>query len=182
MNPLINFFKEGFDFLKQMYKQHHLIFTMSIRGFQQTYVRNLFGLIWAILDPIAFVAVLYFVFGRRFADSGPSAIPFIVYLFTGYIAFDYFSNAINAVTTSIQNQSFLLKKVNFKVAILPIVSVFTELIMHGIVFAIAIILLISNRIFPEFIWFQLLYYLFALVTLLISIGWLTSSIYLFFQI
>lgn len=180
MNLLIQFLRESYDFILQIFKLKNLIFTMSIRGFKQTYVRNYFGLIWSILDPIAFVAVLYFVFGQRFSSHGSNVVPFTVYLFTGYIAFDFFSGAINAITTSIQNHSYLLKKVNFKVAILPIVALLTDLIMHGIVFASAIVLLLIHGIFPSFMWLQVFYYLFSLCTFLVAVGWLTSSVYLFF--
>jgi ABC-type polysaccharide/polyol phosphate export permease len=46
--------------------------------------------------------------------------------------------------------------------------------------AICIAMLIISHIYPTIYWFQLLYYMFALSALLISVGWLTSSIYLFF--
>lgn len=49
-----------------------------------------------------------------------------------------------------------------------------------IVMGICFIVLLVNHIYPSFYWFQLFYYLFALSVFLISVGWLTSSIFLFF--
>jgi ABC-type polysaccharide/polyol phosphate export permease len=66
------------------------------------------------------------------------------------------------------------------VAILPIVTILSNLIVQLIVLALCIVVLLIHHIYPSLYWFQVLYYLFALSVLLISAGWLTSSIYLFF--
>ena len=113
MRFVTQFFKEGIDFFYQIFKHRFLILTLSLRDFQQLYIRNFFGFIWAVLDPLAFVVILYFVFSARSSDKNPQAIPFVVYLITGYVAFDFFNNAILSVTDSIQSHNFLLKKVNF---------------------------------------------------------------------
>ena len=180
MRFVTQFFREGIDFFYQIFKNRFLILTLSLRDFQQLYIRNFFGFVWALLDPLAFVVILYFVFGARYADKDPHAIPFVVYLITGYVAFDFFNNAVLSVTDSIQGHSFLLKKVNFRIAILPIVSMLSNLMMHGIVLCVVVIVLLINHVYPSFYWLQLFYYLFALSAFLVSVGWLTSSIYLFF--
>jgi ABC-type polysaccharide/polyol phosphate export permease len=180
MNLVKQVFREAIDFFYQIFLNRNLLLSLSLRGFKQNYIRNFFGFIWAVLDPLAFVVILYFVFGAKYAEKDPNAIPFIVYLITGYIVFDFFNGSILDITNSIMNHSFLLKKVSFRVAILPIVTMFSNLMMHGIVLLICIVVLLFNHIYPSFYWLQVFYYLFALSAFLISIGWLTSSIYLFF--
>lgn len=180
MRLIIQLFREALDFFYQLYAQRSLILTLSTRSFQQQYIRNAFGFIWAVLDPMAFVVILYFVFSARFAGNDPNQMPFIVYLFCGYVAYELFSTTLLSVTSSIHNHSFLLKKVNFKVAILPIVSAFSNLFMHGVVLVVLVVIFLINHLYPSFYWFQILYYIFSLMVLLVSIGWLTASIYLFF--
>lgn len=180
MRLIVQFFREAIDFFYQLYAQRSLIFTLSIRNFQQAYIRNAFGFIWAVLDPMAFVVILYFVFSARFSGNDPAAMPFIVYLFSGYVAYELFNNTLISVTGSIHSHSFLLKKVNFKVAILPIVSALSNLFMHGVVLVVLVIIFFYNHLFPSIYWLQLLYYIFALMSLLVSVGWLTASIYMFF--
>jgi lipopolysaccharide transport system permease protein/teichoic acid transport system permease protein len=126
------------------------------------------------------VVIMYFVFGERYGSKDPKAIPFFIYLVTGYIAFEFFISSINSVTTTIYEHSFLLKKVNFRVAILPIVTILSNLMIHLIVLGICVIVLAFNHIFPSIYWLQLPYYMFSLSVFLISAGWLTSSIFLFF--
>jgi lipopolysaccharide transport system permease protein/teichoic acid transport system permease protein len=174
------FIKEAIDFFYQIFLNRMLLFTLSIRDFQKKYISNLFGLVWAVLDPVAFVVILYFVFGERYSGKNPNEVSFVVYLITGHIAFDLFGSTMHSVTQSITEHSFLLKKVNFRVAILPIVTMLSNLMVHGIVLMVCIVILQFNHIYPSWYWFQLLYYAFAITVFLISIGWLTSSIYLFF--
>lgn len=157
-----------------------LILNLSLRDFEKKYISNFFGFIWAVLDPLAFILILYLVFNSRYAKTNPEEVPYVVYLITGYIAYDLFSGALRSLTSCINDHTFLLKKVNFRVAILPIVTVFSHLMIHGIVLVICVVFLFFNDIYPVFFWFQLIYYIFALSFLLIALGWLTSSIFLFF--
>jgi teichoic acid transport system permease protein len=173
-------FLEGIDFFYQIYLNRNLLYTLSMRDFHKKYVKNFLGLVWAVIDPLAFVVILYFVFGARYGNKTPETIPFFIYLLTGYTAFIFFNGTVISVTNVIKEHSFLLTKVSFRIAILPIVTVMSNLIIHLIVLGICFITLFFNHIYPSVYWFQLFYYLFALSVLLISIGWLTSSIYLFF--
>ncbi len=180
MKTIIQFLKEVIDFFFQLYLNRNLIRTLSWRDFEKRYIRNFFGLLWAILDPLAFVVILYVVFGARYGNTTPGSVPFVAYLLTGYIAFDLFSVGLPGVTNSINENSFLLKKINFRVAILPIVAMLSDLMIHGIVLLVCIVVLMFNKVYPDFYWVQLVYYIFSLSVFLISLGWFTSSVSLFF--
>jgi len=134
---------------------------------------------WAILDPVAFITMLYFVFNMRFGDRQALGLPFIVYLMTGYVAFNFFSKAFNEATSSIQDSDFLLKKINFRVAIIPMIKLFANLYLHFIILILVIPLLLIKGIYPSFYWFQVLYYMFAMSFFLLGISWFASSISLF---
>jgi lipopolysaccharide transport system permease protein/teichoic acid transport system permease protein len=87
---------------------------------------------------------------------------------------------MNATVRSIKAYSFLIQKVNFRIAIIPIVKIFSEITIHLIVLVIvAIIILATNFGFSPY-WFQVFYYILAAVVLLIGVSWTTSSIALFF--
>lgn len=171
---------EAIDFFYQLFLNRMLILNLSLRDFEKKYISNFFGFLWVILDPLAFILILYFVLGSRYGKTNPEEVPFIIYLITGYIAYDLFCGTMKSITSCIHDHSFLLKKINFRVAVLPIVTLLSHLMAHGIILAICMIILIFNQIYPVFFWFQVLYYIFALSVLLISLGWLTSSIFLFF--
>ena len=120
MRTTTQFFKEVVDFFYQLYTNRNLIRTLSWRDFEKRYSRNFFGFFWALMDPLAFIVILYFVFSTRYGNATREGVPFVVYLISGYIAFDLFTTGLTGVTGSINEHSYLLKKVNFRVAILPI--------------------------------------------------------------
>lgn len=167
------------QFLREVQRQRLVIWSLGVRDFRRKYVKNTLGIVWAIVDPIAFVGILYLIFSARFNNSGGGEIPFVVYLLCGNMAFDLFSNLQN-LTIVIKDHEFLIKKVHFRMELLPIVRLVSGLMLHGIVMSVAITIILFNRIWPDLYWFQLFYYMFALSVFLTGASWLTSSVYLFF--
>lgn len=167
-------------FLSQLYQHRRLIRQLTKRDFSAKYVKNYFGLVWAILDPLFFILILYFVFHYRFGTGDTLGVPFVAYLLTGYVSYDLFSNSLSSVSDCIKEYNFLITKINFETAIIPIVKLISEYLMHFIIIVIVMILLSINSIYPSLFWFQVLYYQFALFVFLIGCGWISSSIALFF--
>jgi lipopolysaccharide transport system permease protein/teichoic acid transport system permease protein len=179
MNIVTRFFREGVDFIRQIYLNRHLIMELTRRDFRSNYIRNWLGLSWAILEPMFMMTILYFVFTFvRIRQGGE--FPFAIYLLTGMIAFDFFTKSLTQATKSIKNYDFLVKKVNFRVAIIPMVKIISELFLHLIIMGIVIVILILSGVYPSWYWFQLIYYIVALYLMLVGLSWFTSSVQLFF--
>jgi ABC-type polysaccharide/polyol phosphate export permease len=156
-----------------------LIFDLTKRDFKVKYSANIFGFSWAVLEPLAMMVILWFVF--TYLQSGKSTtVPYSLFLLSGIIAYDLFNKTINSTVKSIKSYSFLIQKVNFRIAIIPIVKILSEIFIHLIVLLIVIIIILFSRVAPSFYWLQILYYLIATTVLLIGISWTTSSIALFF--
>lgn len=173
-------FIEGVDFSKQLYLNRYLILELTRRDFYNKYIKNFFGLAWAILDPLAFIVILYFVFGMRYSDNNTTGVSFIVYLIIGYIAYDFFSGAVTKATNSISEYAFLLNRVNFRIAFIPLMKLLSNLWIHLIIIMIMFVFILFNNIWPTFYWLQLIYYLFAVLCFMLGLAWITSSISLFF--
>ncbi len=172
--------REGIDFISQLYNNRLLIYELSKREFKTKYAENVFGLSWAILEPLAMMTVLWLVFSYLKTGRSSGDVPFAIYLLTGLAAFDFFNKSLNQATRSIKSYSFLVKQVNFRTAIIPLLKIFSELMIHFIVLGVVIIILIFSGFYPNIYWLQLFYYIFAQVVLLIGVSWATSSILLFF--
>lgn len=173
------FFIEGADFLKQIYLNKFIIWELTKRDFKSNYVNNILGLSWAILEPLAMMFVLWFIF--TYVRTGKNtSVPFALFLLSGLIAYDLFNKALNSATRGISNYGFLINKVNFRSAIIPLVKIASEIMMHLIIVAIVSTILILSGIPITLYWLQVFYYMFATVFLLVGITWFTSSIALFF--
>lgn len=170
---------DGYSFFREIFRSKHMICQLTKRDFNARYIQNVLGLAWAILDPLFFVLILWFVFSTLRSGNTVGSIPLIAYLLTGLIPFMFFSDVLSSSTSSIKNYSFLISKVNFRIALLPLVKLLSGIMIHCIVFCVGAIILIIKGIYPSIWWFQVLYFMFAAALLLLGISWLTSAISVF---
>ncbi len=170
---------ETIDFVRQLWTRRSLIAELTRRDFKVKYSGNIFGISWAVVEPLAMMVILWIVFTylRAGQDTG---VPFSLFLLTGIIAYDFFNKGINASVKSLKTYSFLIQKVNFRIAIIPIVKIICELFIHLIVLAIVVVIMLFIGQPVTWYWLQVFYYMMAAVVLLIGVSWATSSIALFF--
>lgn len=179
MNP-ISLFKEAIRFIRHIYEKKLLIYELTKRDFKQKYTSNLLGFSWAIIEPLTTMIIFWLVFGIGLRSGQAMGVPFVAYLITGIASYGFFQSAMSQATNSLHMYSFLIKKVDFRVSIVPLVKIFSELFLHCIVLAMAALIIIGNGIYPNLYWLQVVYYMFAVSVLLLGLSWITSSINLFF--
>ncbi len=169
-------------FVKDIYDKRYLIFELVKRDFKSRYMGSVLGLLWALLQPLLLSLIMWFVFtfGLK-SGTGPMGIPFICYLFTGMFAWNFFSESLSSSTNVIIEYSFLVKKVDFRLSILPIVKLLSATIITFIFFIIVIIILVLNGIYPSIWWFQFIYYLIAMMLLTLGLSWLSSAMNVFIK-
>ena len=167
-------------FFLDIHDKRELLFELAKRGFQKQYMGSSLGFIWVYLQPLLLITVLYFVFtfGLR-AGNISDGTPFIVYFVSGMIAWFYFSENLSSNAGIIKQHTFLLKKVDFRLSLLPMVKLMSSAIPHFFLILVAIVIAAINGIYPSWYTLQLFYYFAAMVVLLLGIGWLTSSTNLF---
>ena len=172
---------EGSQFISEVYERRKQIYDLTRRDFKDRYSGSFLGLMWAFLEPLALMGIMWAVFslGLKVLPSGD--IPFVAYLFTGQIAYNFFSDAVGASARVIGSYSFLVKKVKFRIAILPIVKINSALIIHAIFLFIVMGILWACGIKPHLFWFQALYYMLALLCLLLGLSWLFSALGVFIK-
>lgn len=129
-----------------------------------------------------FIVVIWFVFEIGFR-TGPVTgdTPFFLWLICGMIPWFFFANAFTSGSNAIVGNSFLVKKVSFRISILPFVQIGSALIIH----LVLVLLLITAFLFygyrPSLYWIQSIYYIFCSFVLLIGLSWLTSSLRVFIK-
>lgn len=175
-----NIIKEFAGFLSEIYEKRYLIYELVKRDFMSRYMGSVLGLVWAIMQPLLMNAIMWFVFTFGFkAGAGPMGIPFICYLFTGMLAWNFFSESLINSTYVITEYSFLVKKINFRLSILPIVKLLSAGIISMIFLGIVILILIFNGVYPSWWWFQFIYYMGSMMLLSLGLSWITSAMNVF---
>ena len=169
----------AFKFLNEIFSRRFLIYTLAKRDFQNQYTGSYFGVIWNFLQPIAFIFILWFVLSIGFNSKSAGNTNQIFWLVAGMICWLYFSDVFSTSTQIIQQYSFLIKKVDFSLGILPIVKILSASINHWIFLFLTALFGLFLGVTPTIYWVQLFYYAVATQVILLGLCWLTSSTAIF---
>ncbi len=128
-------------------KQWGLIHQLVIRELRSRYVGSAMGLFWSVIHPIITLTVYTYVFAFilkvRFTEGGGTA-NFAIFLFCGMLPWLSFQETVLRCTTSIVDNSSLIKNLTFPAKAIQfsiaLTSVVTQFIGLGILI-LAIILL-----------------------------------------
>ena len=91
-------------------KQYHFLFEELIkRDFKAKYKRTILGMVWSILSPLLMLTVLAIIFGNFF---GRSIDNYVIYLFSGQVIFNYFTEATNEGMLALVSNSSIFTKIN----------------------------------------------------------------------
>lgn len=102
------------------------------------------GMLWSLTTPLILVG-LYFCIFRFILKTSPAvdvprpdrqSVPFAIYFFCGLSLWNLFSNSIASATTSVVGSGYLLRKVYFPRAILPLSAVLASLVTFGFELAV----------------------------------------------
>jgi lipopolysaccharide transport system permease protein len=118
-----------------------LLHQLVGRDMKLRYKRSVLGILWSLLNPLAQLLVLSFVFQR----VAPLNIPhYPLFAFTGVLAWTWFTASITAATVSIVGNRELIRHPGFPVAILPAVPVLSNLIHFAIAMALLVLVLVID--------------------------------------
>ena len=165
----------------EIWQNRRLILKLAGNDFKRRYAGSYMGVIWAFIQPLVTIALYYFVFGTimRGARSSGSDIPFVLFLTCGMVPWFFFSEALSTGTSAMLEYSYLVKKVVFKISVLPIIKVFAALITHAFFVVLLMILAIICGYYPSVRWLQMIYYTGCTFILALGICYTTCSLVVF---
>lgn len=102
-----------------------LLRELVIRELKVRYKRSVLGFAWALVTPLLYLSVFYFVFKVALSLDIPRFGP---YAFTGMLVYSWFQSSLSQASGAITNNRELIKWPGFTAAILPAVTVTTNLI------------------------------------------------------
>ena len=170
-----------FLFIRELWKNRPVIIELARRDFQSKYLGSYLGMLWAFVHPSVYVGILWFVFQIGFKSKPEGNYPFILWMLCGIIPWFFFSECLMSATNAVLDNSYLLKKMVFSIAMLPIVKIISSLVIHVFFIVIIFIMLLCYGYPANIHWLQVFYYLFAMLTLLQGLTWLTSALVVFMR-
>lgn len=100
-------------------KYKFLLSQLVSRDFKVKYKRSVLGILWSLLYPVLTMSVMALVFTNMFNMRTPG-VNYLVYLMSGLVLFNYFSEASNLAMSSIVANFSLINKVYMPKYIFPL--------------------------------------------------------------
>lgn len=133
--------------LKEIYRYRDLILLFVKRNFKVFYKQTVLGPAWVVLQPLLTTIVFNVIFGN-IAGLPTDGVPSFLFYMAGNIAWQYFSGCLTETSnTFIQNRQ-IFGKVYFPRLIMPISTVFTQLIHFMVQFAMFLIFVVIFALRP----------------------------------
>jgi lipopolysaccharide transport system permease protein/teichoic acid transport system permease protein len=169
------------DFFLDLFRRRKIIFQLAKIDFKTRYLGTYLGLVWAFIQPLITLVIIWLVFEIGFKAKPIENVPFIIWLIAGIVPWFFFADSVQNGSNCLIENSYLVKKIVFRVSLLPIVKVISSAVIHLFFILLIAVLLTAYGITPSWHWLQVIYYFFAMILLIVGLTWLFSSLIVFLR-
>jgi lipopolysaccharide transport system permease protein len=129
----------------QLLKTRDLVWAWTIRTLRGRYQQSALGWFWAVIQPVATVAIFAIVFTRIVpVDTG--GVPYILFSYAAVVPWTLLSTSLTDMTMSLVQNMNLVGKIYFPREALPVAVLLARLADFGISFILLVILVVIYQI------------------------------------
>lgn len=161
------------QYLQNFRKFQPLLNELVARDIKIKYRRSVLGVLWTLLNPLCMMIVLSVVFSNLFKFDVEN---FPLYILSGQVVFNFFSDSTTSSMSAIINNSSLIKKIYVPKYLFVLSRVFSSFINLLASFTALLLVMVATR--AELHWTVLLVPvpLFLLVAFSLGIGLILSAV------
>ena len=101
------------DMLRDISCSKELAWRLFVRNISSRYRQTMLGYLWAFLPPIMTSVVFVYLQQAGYFTVGTTHVPYVVFVLSGVILWQVFTDALNAPLRMVQQSFSILTKVNF---------------------------------------------------------------------
>jgi lipopolysaccharide transport system permease protein len=105
--------KMAADMLIDLKNSFGLAWRLAIRDVSSQYRQTILGLTWAFIGPIVTTLTWVFLNNSKIITISKTDIPYPIYVFTGTMLWQIFTEALKQPSTMVNNSKPMLSKINF---------------------------------------------------------------------
>ncbi len=171
---------------KELFQSRALIWKLAKNDFKTRYAGSYLGIIWAFIQPMVTILVYWLVFEKGLTSTNQTLksginVPFLLFLTSGLVPWFFFSEAVNNSTNALIEYNYLVKKVVFKISILPLIKIIAACFIHAFFIVVLLVMSILYGYYPSLYTLQVLYYSFCLFILVLALSYTFCSVVIFFR-
>ncbi len=155
-----------------------LLHELVGRDLKLRYKRSVLGIIWSLISPLTQLLIFTFLFNKVVPLNIPNYTTFV---FSGVLAWTWFQTSLLMGTTVIVDNRDLIRRPGFPAAVLPAVTVTTNLIHYVLALPVLLVFLLldGGRITPAFLVLPLILVIQFLFTL--SLVYIVAALHVTFR-
>jgi lipopolysaccharide transport system permease protein len=134
--------------LREIWEYRELLYFMTKRELQIRYKQSIFGVSWAVLQPLVYAFVFALFFGQLAAIPS-DGFPYPVFALAALVPWMYVSQAVSQGAGSLVADSNLLSKVYFPRLIIPIAKILSLLVDLAIALCVLMLLVLVYGASPS---------------------------------
>jgi teichoic acid transport system permease protein len=172
--------------MREIIANRHLIWKLAKNDFKKRYAGSSLGAVWAMIQPVITVLMYWFVFqgimNQKYQSIAEGVnVPYVLFLTAGLVPWFFFSEALNNGTASLLEYQYLVKKVVFKISVLPIIKIIAATFIHVFFAVVLLVIAACYGYFPTIYTTQLIYYSMCLFILVLGMCYTTCAVMVFFK-
>lgn len=159
-------------------KYRFLIRQLVQRDFKRKYRRSALGIVWSFLNPLLTMLVQYVVFSTLFRSSIEH---YPVYLLSGIVLFNFFSEMTNSGMNSITDNASLITKVSVPKYIYPVTRVLSAAV--NVMFSLIPLFLVAilTGLRPSWSWLLIVLGLVSLMAFSLGVVFVLATMMTYFR-
>ncbi len=108
--------------LRELWRYRELLYFLALRDIKVRYKQTVLGVAWAVVQPLATMAVFALFLGRM-AGAGGGVPHYGLFVFAGMVAWTFFGNTVTAAAGSVVANERLVTKIYFPRLAIPLSTV-----------------------------------------------------------
>jgi len=160
--------------IRELWEYRELAWMLILRDIKVRYKQTVLGVAWAVIQPLTTMLIFTLIFGRL-AQIPSDGIPYPIFVFSGLLAWNFFSSAVSSGGTSMVGAGGMISKVYFPRLVIPMSSIGVSVIDFLVSLVILIVMMFIYSLAPS--WQIVFFPVFAFGLMVAAIGvstWLTA--------
>lgn len=132
--------------LVELWHYRDLLWMLALRDVKVRYKQTLIGAAWAIVQPLATMAVFWALFTLLGTQAVSTGVPYAVSTYGALLLWQLFSTSLTQSSNSLVDQQALVKKVYFPRLIFPLAPILAALVDFAIALGLLVIMILWYQV------------------------------------
>ena len=134
--------------LRELWRYRDLLSILIERDIKLRYKQTALGIVWVVLQPLIAALIFAAIFGRL-AKLPSDGAPYLLFVFCGLTAWNYFSQALQRAGNSLVSNAQLVSKIYFPRLLIPLAHTLAVLVDFVVMLLVLFVMMAIYHVAPS---------------------------------